>query len=165
MNISEKMETELNKQIKAEFYSAYLYQAMSAWFETQNLSGFAHWMQMQAKEEWEHGMKFYKYILERGGTIKLQQLEAPPMKWKSPLAVFKDSYAHEQEVTDRIERLMDLAKKSKDYATESMLKWFIDEQVEEEAQALEIVEKLKLIGDNTNGIFMMDSFLGKRKGD
>jgi len=163
--IKEKMADALNSQMNAEFYSAYLYQAMSAFFESQNLLGFANWMQVQAKEEWSHGMKFYKFIIERGGEVKLDALSAPPQKWNSPLAVFEDSYAHEQKVTSLIHSLVSFSRAEEDYATESFLKWFVDEQVEEEANASEILAKLKLIKDNTNGIFMVDHELGKRKRD
>jgi ferritin len=163
--IKEKMTNALNKQMNAEFYSAYLYQSMSAYFEAHNLRGFAHWMQIQAKEEWDHGMRIYRFLIERGGIVRLDSIKKPPASWKSPLKVFQDSYKHEKEVTGLIDKLLGLARANKDHASEVFLQWFVNEQVEEEAQALEVVEKLKMIKDNTNGIFMMDHHLGQRKAE
>ncbi len=163
MVISEKIEKAINEQINAELYSSYLYLSMAAYFEANNWLGFAAWMKIQAKEENEHAMKFYKYVFERGGRVVLAGIDTPKTEWKSPLAAFEDAYAHELKVTGLINGLVNLAKKDNDYATESMLKWFIDEQVEEEASAALIIEKLKRIKDSTNGLFMLDHKLGERK--
>ncbi len=163
--LSPKMEKALNDQITAEFYSSYLYLSMSAWFASENLMGMAHWMGLQAKEEWGHGMKIYDFVLERGGTVTLGAIDAPPAEFKSPLAIFEAAYGHEQKVTGLINDLADTAAEENDKATAIMLQWFISEQVEEEASALEIVEKLKLIQDSPNGLFMMDSVLGRRGSD
>ncbi len=163
MQIKDKLTKAINKQINAEMESSYLYLAMAAYFEARNWKGFAHWMQLQANEETAHAMKFYKFILERGGEVELDDIKAAKGGWKTPLEVFEEVYAHELKVTALINDLLKLARQENDAATESMLKWFIDEQVEEEAHAVEIVDKLKMIKDSTNGLFMVDHELGKRK--
>ncbi len=161
--LSDKMEEALNKQINAEWYSAYLYRSMAAYFLNQNLKGFAHWMQVQAGEEQGHGQKFFDYINDRTGKVVLTAIIAPPAEWKSPTAAFEAVYAHEQKVTGLINDLVDKAKKENDYATQAMLQWFVNEQVEEEANAYEILEKLKMIKDSAQGLFMMDAVLAQRK--
>ncbi len=163
MVIKEKMVKAINEQINAEFYSSYLYLSMAAYFEANNWLGLAAWMKVQAREENAHAMKFYAYVFERGGKVVLDAIDAPKTEWKSPLAVFEDAYAHELKVTGLIHGLVNLAKKENDNATESMLKWFIDEQVEEEANSALIVEQLKRIKDSANGLFMLDHKLGERK--
>lgn len=163
MVIKEKMQKAINKQINAELYSSYLYLSMSAHFKALNFKGFAHWLALQAKEENTHAMKFYEYLIDRGGKVNLTDIDAPRTDWKSPLAVFEEVYEHELKVTSLITDLVKLAKDEGDYATESLLKWFVDEQVEEEANALEIIDKLKRIKDSANGLFMMDHELGERK--
>ncbi len=160
--LKKKIEDAINKQINAELWSAYLYLSMSTYFEEKSLSGFASWMRVQAQEEYTHAMKFYNYIAERGGRIKLLAIDKVPTDWKSPLGVFEETYKHEQKVTSLINDLVNLAIKEKDHATVNMLQWFIDEQVEEEASADEIVQKLKLIGKNGNGLFMLDKELSTR---
>ena len=163
MKLSKKMETAINKQINAEFYSAYLYLSMAAYFEEMNLSGFSAWMRAQTKEEMEHGMKLFDYVFERGGSITLAAIDKPVGKWKNPLDVFQASLAHEQKVTRMISNLYNLAKSEKDHATEIELQWFVSEQVEEEASVSDIIEKLKLVGSKGNGILMLDRELGQRK--
>lgn len=163
MNIGKKLQAALNKQINAELYSAYIYLSMAAYFDSENLDGLAHWMKVQSNEEVGHAMKMYKFINGRGGRVTLEAIEKPKVEWKSPLAVFEDAYAHEQEVTSMIEALVELARKEKDFMTESMLKWFVDEQVEEEDSARAIVEQLKMIKDSKNALLMLDHHLGKRK--
>jgi len=163
MKISKPMASAINKQITAEFSSAYLYLAMSAWFESENWKGSAHWMTKQANEEMSHAMKFFHYIVARGGTVELSGLPKPKGVWKSPLGAFSDAYTHEVEVTKMIDGLVVQAKKEGDTATESFLTWYIDEQVEEEENASEIVAKLEKIGDSKNGLFMLDHQLGKRE--
>ena len=162
MVLSKKMEEALNKQINAELYSAYLYLAMAAYFESTNLSGFARWMELQAEEEKQHAMKLYHYIVERGGRVVLDAIQKPQTEWKSPLDVFEAVYAHEQHVTSLIYNLADIARQEKDYATEVMLHWFIKEQVEEEANASSILERIKMVKDSVNGILQYDKILGKR---
>lgn len=161
--IGKKMQEAIVDQIQAELYSAYLYLAMAADFETKNLKGFAHWMEVQAKEESEHAKRFYDFLNERGGRVTLKAIQAPPAEWKSPLAAFEEIYAHEQKVTALIHKLVEVARAEKDYAAEVMLQWFVNEQVEEEANASEIVEKLRLIKESANGLFMIDHHLGERK--
>jgi ferritin len=161
--IKSKVEKAINKQINAELYSGYLYLSMSAYFEDQNLPGFAHWMAIQAKEEFEHAMKFYKFVFERGGKVTLAAISAPPSEWKSSLDVFENAYKHEVKVTGLIHDLVALSRSEKDVATENFLMWYVDEQVEEEAHADAIVQKLKRIKESANGIFMLDRELGGRE--
>jgi ferritin len=160
--ISEKMQDALNKQMNAEIYSAYLYLSMSAYFESVGLKGFAGWMRVQVQEELAHAMKFYSYILERGGRVITSAIDAPETEWKSHLAVFEYTYSHEQKVTALIHNLVDLAIQEKDYATQNFLQWFVTEQVEEESSADDIVQKLKLAGNAQGAVFMLDSELGQR---
>ena len=160
--IKEKIQNVLNKQVNAEMYSAYLYLSMSAYFESIDLKGFANWMQVQAQEEIMHAMKFYNYIFERGGRVTLSAIDAPPKEWSSPLEVFENTLQHEQKVTDLINRLVDLASEEKDHATYNFLQWFIAEQVEEEASANEMVQKLKLVAEERGGFFMLDKEFGQR---
>jgi len=160
--MDEKMQEALNKQLNAELYSSYLYLSMSAYFQSVNLSGFANWMRVQAQEELAHAMKFYDYVNERGGRVVLPAVEAPPSEWDSPLAVFEHVYRHEQGVTGMINKLVDLAVEARDHATNNFLQWFVSEQVEEEASADEVVQKLKLVGDDPSGLFMIDRELAQR---
>ena len=160
--ISKKVEAALNKQVNAEIYSAYLYLSMSAYFHGVNLDGFAGWMRVQAMEELSHADKIYHYIVERGGRVVLSSIEEPKNTWPSVLSVFEDVYEHEQKVTSMINDLVDLAIAQKDHATHSMLQWFVDEQVEEEAGADGIVQQLRLIGDNSGALFMLNRELGQR---
>jgi ferritin len=163
MILSKKLETTINKQINAELWSAYLYLSMSAYFESINLGGFANWMRVQAQEEVEHAMKFYHHIIERRGRVILSAINVTPTTWKSPLHAFEEAFKHEQKVTAMIENIATIAAAEKDYAATSMLKWFHDEQVEEELQTDTIVQKLKMIEKSTGGLFMLDRELGKRK--
>jgi ferritin len=160
--LSERMKDALNGQINAEMYSSYLYLSMSAYFESTGLSGFANWMRAQAQEELMHAMKFYDYVNERGGRVTLGPIEAPPSEWESTLATFEATYGHEQKVTGLINDLVNLAIEEKNHATNTFLQWFVTEQVEEEASAGEIVNKLKLMGDAPGGLFMLDRELGAR---
>jgi len=160
--ISEKIVKALNDQINAELSSAYIYSAMQAYFRSINLDGFANWMYVQTKEEKTHADKFYNFIHERNGRIELEAIPKPQKEWKSVLDAFEVTYKHEQYITGRIDKLMELAKAEKDYATESFLKWFIDEQVEEEANALKIVETLKMIKESAGSLIMLDHQLAKR---
>jgi ferritin len=160
--IGKKLEEAINKQINAEFYSAFLYLSMAADFESKNFTGFAQWLSVQAKEEQAHAMKFYKHLVERGGKVRLSAIAAPKTDWTKPLEAFTEAYEHEKKVTAMIYSLVELAEAEKDYAARSMIQWFVDEQVEEEANSSRIMEQLKLIGDSTNGIFMLDHRLGKR---
>ncbi|MCI0519137.1 MAG: ferritin [Chloroflexi bacterium] len=163
--IGKTMQDAINEQIKNEMYSSYLYLAMSAHFEARNLPGFAKWLRMQANEEMEHAMKFYDFLLERGGEVSLKAIDQPPASWKSSLAAFEEVYAHEQKVTALINGLYETALAQKDYPAQVMLQWFISEQVEEEKNASEIVEQLKLIDAHGTAVLMLDHRLGKRGGE
>jgi ferritin len=160
--ISKKMNKAFNAQVTAELYSSYLYLSMSAWCAERSLSGFANWMRVQAQEELTHAMKIYDYILERGGKVSLAAIDQPQLDWKSPLAVIQDVASHEAKVTSLINDLVELAINEKDFAANIFLQWFVSEQVEEEASAGEVLEKLKMIGDDSAGMFAMDLELGKR---
>lgn len=159
---SEKMEAALNEQINAELYSAYLYLSMAAYFNDVNLAGFAHWMEAQALEEQLHAMKLYNFVHERGGRVSLAAIDEPPATWESPLAVFENAYAHERKVTGLINGLVDLAIDERDHATNNFLQWFVSEQVEEEASADEVVQKLKLMDEAKSALFMLNQELGQR---
>lgn len=160
--LNEKMQEALNEQINAELYSAYLYLSMVAYFESINLSGFATWMRVQTQEELTHTMKIYDFINERGGRVMLKPIAEPPAEWDSPLAVFEAAYKHEQKVTGLINNLVNLAIEEKDHASNNFLQWFVDEQVEEEASADEVVQKLKMVDKAPDGKFMLDRELGQR---
>lgn len=160
--LSKKLEEALNAQINAEFWSAYLYLSMSADFASKGLPGFANWMEIQFKEEQDHAMKFLNYILSRGGKVELKPIAKVEKSWKSPLAAFKSTLEHEQVVTKLINDLYALATEEKDYATQSMLKWFIDEQVEEEENAQAIIDTLTLLDGNGYGIYQLDKELAAR---
>ncbi len=160
--LGKKIEEDFNKQINWELYSAYLYLSMSAYFLSINLNGFANWMRVQAMEELTHAMKFFDFINERSGRIALLEAKAPPKEWESPLAAFEDAYEHEQFVSNRINELVNLALEEKDHASNNFLQWFVSEQVEEEASVDEVVQKLKLIGNDGGGLFMIDQELAQR---
>ena len=160
--LTKKMESALNTQINEEFWAAYLYLSMSAYFTAEGLPGFANWMHVQAQEEVTHAMKIYNYVLERDGRVTLEPVKAVATSWDSPLAVFEASLAHEQKVTAMIDKLVEVATEEKDHATRSMLQWFVDEQVEEEANAKAIIDSLKLIGDNGYGLYSVDKDLASR---
>ncbi len=160
--INYRIEKALNEQVNAELYSSYLYLSMSSYFESISFKGFANWMRAQAQEELSHAMKFYDYIIERGGKVSLEKIDAPQKEWASPLKIFEDTYKHEQKVTALINALVDLAISEKDHATNNMLQWFVAEQVEEEANASEILDQLKMIGDEKRSLFMIDRELGQR---
>lgn len=157
-----KMEKALNGQINEELYSYYLYLSMSAHFKNVNLLGAANWFYVQAQEEMTHAMRFYNFINERGGRVNLLPIKGPDTEWKSPLAAFQAAYGHERHITECINSLVDLAIKEKDHATNAFLQWFVNEQVEEEANADEIVQKLKLVEGNPSGLFMVDQELAAR---
>ena len=161
--INEKIERAFNKQLNEEAKSAYIYLSMAAYFESINLKGFAHWMTVQAQEEVKHAMKFYSHILERGGKVRLEQIDKPSQEWSSPLAAFETAYKHECYITDCINGLVKTAREANDHPAEIFLNWFVEEQVEEEASADEVVQKLKMTKDSTNGLLMLDKELAARK--
>jgi len=159
---TEKVQKALNDQIHHELESAYIYLSMAGYFESANFPGFAHWMKMQFEEEMLHTFRFFDYIHSRGAKVTLQAIEAPPKDYKSPLAVFEKSLAHEQKITADIHNLYSLAMEEKDYHSLSFLQWFIDEQVEEEEHVGGVVEDIKRISDSDQGMLMLDRELGQR---
>lgn len=160
--LNKRMEEALNSQIQAEFFSAYLYLSISAYFETLNLVGFAHWTRMQYVEEQGHALKFFDYVHERGGHAALLEIVQPQHKWDSPLAAFKEILSHEQMITERINQLVNIAIEESDHATVAMLQWFVTEQVEEEARADQNVQEMTLIKDSPSGLFMLNRELMQR---
>ena len=161
--LSKKMLDAFNEQINKELYSAYLYLSMGAWAETQNLPGFAHWMHEQFEEETAHALKFFEYVVDRGGRVLLQAIDAPAVEWKSPLAMFEQVLEHEQFVTSLIHNLYALAVKENDYPSQVLLQWYINEQVEEEKHATYIVDTLKMVGEKGQALVMLDRELAKRE--
>lgn len=160
--ISRAMQDAINKQIRDELYSAYLYLSMAAYFEDTSLPGFASWMRMQSQEEVSHAMKFFDFVNERGGRVTLHAIDQPPLEFESPQAVFEATYEHEQKVTGLIHDLYELALAEKDYPAQVMLHWFIDEQVEEEDGVSAILAALERVGDKDQGLLMLDRELGQR---
>ncbi len=160
--LSEKLTNALSGQINKEMSSAYLYLGMATHFEAEGLHGFAHWLNKQANEEMEHAMKIYKFIFEAGSVPSLDKIDAPKTKYGTPEEVIKEVLKHEQFVTDSINKLYELAVAEKDYKTQNFLTWFIDEQVEEEANVTEILDKFKYINSNNCGIIFLDKELGSR---
>jgi ferritin len=160
--IGKKMQDALNEQANAEFYSAYLYLSMVAYFESVNLPGFATWMRVQTQEELSHAMKIYDYVNERGGRVTLKSIAEPPSEWESPLAAFEAAYQHEQKVTGLINGLVNLSVAEKDDAAKTFLQWFVDEQVEEEESAEKVVNKLKPAAEDSDGMRMLDDEMGQR---
>ena len=160
--ISKAMQEAVNEQINKELYSSYLYLSMAAYFENKNLPGFAKWLHVQTDEERGHGMKLYQHLVDRNGRVALKTIAAPVTDWKSNLEVFKEVQTHEAEVTASINGLYELALKEKDYPMQVLLQWFINEQVEEEKNAADIVQQLELIDAHGTAVLMLDHQLGKR---
>ncbi len=160
--LSEKMNNEINKQINAEMFSSYLYLSMSGWFESQGLSGFANWMRVQAKEETFHAEKLYDFVYERNGSVQLETIDKPESQWDSALHIFEEALKHEEMISGMINDLVDVAITEKDHASNNFLQWYVAEQVEEEASAGAVVDKLKLIGTDSTGLFALDLEMGKR---
>jgi ferritin len=162
MKLSNKLEKVLNDQINLELCSAYAYFGMAAYFERTAFTGFGKWMELQSKEELSHASRFFKYIVERGGKVTLQVIPEPKCDYKSPHDVFKASLGHEQRVSAAICAIYELAAAEKDYATLSFLKWFLDEQVEEERNVGDILAKLELVGDSHSGLYQVDQQAARR---
>lgn len=160
--LKQKVLDALNEQLNLELQSAYLYYAMAAYFEDVNLKGFANWMIVQAQEEITHAHRIYNYVIDRGSKPRFDAADAPKQEWNSPLDTVTDAYNHECHVSERINECVSLAVKENDHSTNTMLQWFVNEQVEEEANADELVQKLKLIGDNPGALFLLDTELAKR---
>ena len=162
MMLSEKMQAALNDQINAELSAYYTYLSMAAYFEAENLSGFAAWMHNHASEEQTHAMKIFDFVNERGGRVQLQAISGPETDWDNTLTVFEDALKHEQHVTKLINDLVDLSISESDHATNSFLQWFVDEQVEEEDVVDAVIQDLKRIGDFGPGIFLLDRELASQ---
>jgi ferritin len=160
--LTAKMQKALNTHLNEELYSSYLYLSMAAYFEAKNLKGFANWMRIQSAEEQLHGMKFFNFILQKGGKVSLSQINTPKIEWKDISEIFSDTLKHEQKITGLINKLVEVAMLEKDFATNNFLQWFVTEQVEEEANVEEIIQKIEMIGDNKSGLYMLDNELGSR---
>jgi len=160
--LSQEIQDSLNSQMNFEMYSANIYMAMAAWFDSKNLTGFSNWMKVQYAEEMSHFTRLYDFIDERGGRVTLGAMDAPQQDWDSPLAAFENALAHEQIVTSRINDLVVQATEAKDHATVNFLQWFVAEQVEEEATADGVVQQLKLMEGAPGGLFMLDREMGQR---
>ena len=160
--LNQKIEEALNAQINAEMWSAYLYLSMAAYCHSQGNPGMGKWFEVQFQEEQDHAKIFFNYVISRGGNVVLKPIEAVPTTWNSVLEVFESTLEHEQKVTALINNLFAITAAENDYATQSMLKWFIDEQVEEEETAQNIIDNLKMIKDNGYGLYMLDKELCAR---
>ena len=160
--LDKQVEEALNNQINAEFFSAYLYLSMSAWLESRGFPGFSHWMRQQWYEETLHAERIFEFINGRNGKVLLAPIEQVDTEFDSVLQLFQQTLEHEQKVTQRINELMFLGQEKKDFATQSFLQWFIDEQVEEEATVSQILDKLALIGNDGNGLFILDKEMATR---
>lgn len=163
INISTKLFAAINKQIGFELYSGYLYKSMAIYCKLNNFKGMASWLNMQAHEENEHAEKMMEHLIDRGYKVVLPKIDEPPSNFKSVTEIFEKAFEHEKHVTANIHKLYKLAVAEEDYPGQIMLQWFIKEQVEEEANAGEIVDKLKMINGNLGAIFMLDHQLGMRK--
>jgi len=161
--ISEKMAAQINEQIKHELYSGHLYLSMAAFCSSIDMDGFANFFIIQEQEERFHAMKFYHYLVEQDRDVKIYGLDQPQQDFKSLVEVFELAWKHEQHVTGLINKLMDLAREEKDYATQGLIQWYIDEQVEEEASMLAILKKIRMVGEKGHGIFMLDEQLKGRQ--
>lgn len=160
--INEKVTKVLTEQVNKELYSAYLYLSMSAYFSDLGLLGFANWMRIQAQEEQAHAMLIYDFIIDRGEKVILSAIDAPQNTWANPLDVMEEVLKHEVYVTSLINNIVTVAEEVKDRATMSYMNWFVDEQVEEEANAQDIISKLKLIGEDKSALYLLDKDLSAR---
>jgi ferritin len=160
--LKEKMLEALNEQINAEQYSSLLYLSMSAYLNDIGLPGFANWMYVQYQEELSHANKFFNYVVERGGKVELKAIKQMPTTWDGVIDIYEATLEHERLVTNLINNLVDVAIEERDHAAQSFLRWFVDEQVEEEANVTEILDTLKLINGQGNGIFMLDREMRNR---
>lgn len=159
---TKRLQNAINDQINAEFYSAYLYLSMSAYLESKDLPGFAHWMRIQYEEEAIHALKFFDFLNDRGARVILSAIDSPPAEFGDVEDVFANVLSHEQKVTSLIHNLYALALEEGDYPTQSLLQWFIDEQVEEEKNASDVLARIRMVKDYPPGILMLDQELGSR---
>ena len=162
MILSKSLQDAVNDQIQKEYYSSYLYLAMSAQLEVQNLPGAAKWTRLQSQEELAHALKLFDHVVDRGGRVTLGAIQQPPPEYGSALQLFEQVLTHEQQVTASIHALYALAVKDQDYPAQVMLQWFVTEQVEEEKSATQVVEQLKAIGESKASLLLLDRHLGKR---
>jgi ferritin len=160
--IGKKLNDAINVQIKNELESYYIYLSMSAYFHSKALDGMGHWMRVQAHEELTHAMKFFDHLIDRGGNVVLKDIQQLKTEWKSPLEAFQDAYQHEQYISGTINELTAVAREEKEYASEPLLAWFADEQVEEESSAGKIAEQLGMVGSDKSGLLMLDRELAAR---
>ena len=163
--LSPKLENAINEQINSEFYSAHLYLSMAAYCDTLSLGGFAHWLKLQYSEELSHALKLFEFVTDRGGRVALQAIEQPPVEFESVISVMEQALEHEQKVTAMIDGLYELALEERDYSAHVLLEWFVDEQVEEEKSVTEIIDHLKMVGNDGTGILLLDSRLAARSGE
>jgi ferritin len=162
MTLSKAMQGALNDPIQKEYYSSYLYLAMSAHLEAQNLPGAAKWTRIQSQEELSHALKLFDHMIDRGNRVALAAIQQPPAEYGSALQLFEKVLEHEQHVTASIHTLYALAVKEQDYPAQVMLQWFVTEQVEEEKNASQVVEQLKAVGESKTSLMLLDRHLGKR---
>jgi len=160
--IGKKLNDAMNEQIKNELESYYIYLSMAAWLHSKALDGMGHWMRVQAHEEMLHAMKFFNHLIDRGGKVALKDLKQLKTQWKSPLEVFQDAFEHEKFISKKINDLMSIARQEKEYASEPLLAWFTDEQIEEESNASKITEQLEMVGADKSGLLMLDRELAAR---
>jgi ferritin len=160
--IGKKLNDAMNEQIKNELESYYIYLSMAAWLHSKALDGIGHWMRVQAHEEMLHAMKFFNHLIDRGGKVALKDLKQLKIQWKSPIEVFQDAYEHEKFISKKINDLMSIARQEKEYASEPLLAWFTDEQIEEESNANKITEQLEMVGADKSGLLMLDRELAAR---
>jgi ferritin len=160
-----KVRSLINDQIAHEFHAAYVYLAIAAHFEDQNYEGFARWMRMQSKEETEHAMRLFDYLVERGERVELKEIPQPKQDYGTPLEGFRAALAHERKVTGQINAIYEAAAEAKDYPTQVMLQWFIQEQVEEENITGTAVDRLEMAGDNKAALLFLDGKFGARAAD
>ncbi len=160
--IKGRVQDAINDQINKELYSAYLYLSMAQYFEARSLKGIAHWFFVQHQEEVKHAQKFISYLNEKGGRVMLKAIQEPKFEWKSVKEVFEDTYSHEKFITESIENIMKIAIEENDFASQNLLNWYIDEQVEEEKNSFELVEKIKFVGEDGYALYMLDKELGTR---
>jgi ferritin len=160
--IGKKLNDAMNEQIKNELESYYIYLSMAAWLHSKALDGMGHWMRVQAHEEMLHAMKFFNHLIDRGGKVALKDLKQLKVQWKSPLEVFQDAFEHEKFISKKINDLMSIARQEKEFASEPLLAWFTDEQIEEESNANKITEQLEMVGTDKSGLLMLDRELAAR---
>ena len=160
--IGKKLNDAMNEQIKNELESYYIYLSMAAWLHAKALDGMGHWMRVQAHEEMLHAMKFFNHLIDRGGKVVLKDLKQLKIQWKSPIEVFQDAFEHEKFISKKINELMSIARQEKEYASEPLLAWFTDEQIEEESNANKITEQLEMVGADKSGLLMLDRELAAR---